>query len=111
LAALEYLGTLADIDDSPVDLVTVSAEFDDRVVETVNPASLPGWDATPPDASVRFGTQWARERRSVVLRVPSVMVPAEWNFVVNPEHPDFARAVEVGDAQPFALDQRLLRRR
>lgn len=111
MAALEYLGTLVDIDDAPADLVTVVAEFDERVVETVDVGSMPGWDATPSDASVRFGSQWIRDRRSVVLRVPSVMIPGESNFVLNPEHPDFGRVVRVGNAQSFAFDPRLLRRR
>lgn len=111
MAALEYLGTLVDLDDAPADLVTVWAEFDERAIEAVDPAALPGWDATPPDVSVRYGTDWVRERRSVVLRVPSVVIPVEDNFVLNPEHPHFERAVRIGDAQPFAFDRRLLRRR
>lgn len=111
MAALEYLGTLVDIDDAPADLVAVAAEFEESVVEEVDAAKLAGWDATPPSASVRFGTQWARERRTVALRVPSVMIPFESNFVLNPEHPDFARSVRVHASQPFAFDQRLLRRR
>jgi RES domain-containing protein len=89
----------------------VWAEFDERAIEAVDVAAVPGWDATPPDASIRFGTDWARERRSVVLRVPSVVVRSESNFVLNPEHPDFARTVRIGDAEPFAFDPRLLRRR
>jgi RES domain-containing protein len=111
LAALEYLGTLVDLDDAPADLVAVAAQFDEAVVEAVDAAALAGWDATPPDASVRFGTRWARERRSVVLRVPSVMIRHEFNFVLNPEHPDYDRAVTCGDAEPFTFDRRLLRRR
>jgi RES domain-containing protein len=111
LAALEYLGTLVDLDDAPADIVAVAAQFDEAIVEAVDAAALRGWDAMPPDASVRFGSQWARERRSVVLRVPSVMIRSESNFVLNPEHPDFDRAVTFGDAEPFALDPRLLRRR
>lgn len=109
MAALEYLGTLADINDAPADLLAVVAELDENAVETVDVASLPGWDAMPPDVSVRFGSDWARERRSVALRVPSVMIRSEQNYVLNPEHPDFKRAVVVRDAQPFTFDQRLLR--
>jgi RES domain-containing protein len=109
LAALEYLGTLVDLDDAPADLVAVPAQFDESVVETVGVASLWGWDATPPIASVRFGTEWARARRSVVLRVPSMMIRSESNFVLNPEHPDFTNAVRVGVAEPFRFDPRLVR--
>jgi RES domain-containing protein len=109
LAALEYLGTLVDLNDAPADLVAVVAELDENAVETVDAALLPGWDATPPDVSVGFGSDWARERRSVALRVPSVIIPSEPNYMLNPEHPDFHRAVSVGPAQKFAFDQRLMR--
>lgn len=87
------------------------AEFDENVVETVDVDAVPGWDAAVPDASGRFGTTWAHEQRSVVLRVPSVVIRSEWNFVLNPEHPDFKHAVRIGELQPFAFDRRLLRRR
>ncbi len=109
MAALEYLGTLGDMGDAPDDLVAVAAELDENAVETLAVASLVGWDAIPADVSVRFGSAWARERRSVALRVPSVMIPSEANYVLNPEHPDFDRAVVVGDGQSFTFDPRLLR--
>jgi RES domain-containing protein len=109
LATLEYLGTLVDINDAPADLVAVTAELDDDAVETVDVASLPGWDALPPEASVRFGSDWIRKRRSVALRVPSVMIRSELNYVLNPEHPDFHAALAASDPQPFTFDQRLLR--
>lgn len=109
LSALEYLGTLVDINDAPADLVAVDADLDDNAVETVDVTSLPGWDAIPPDASVRFGSAWIHERRSVALRVPSVMIRSEANYVLNPDHPNFQDAIIVRDSHPFAFDQRLLR--
>ena len=55
-------------------------------------AALPvGWDARPPSrTSIAFGSAWLRARRSAVLVVPSVIVPEERNFVVNPAHPGSA---------------------
>src|SRR5574337_688389 len=38
-----------------------------------------------------LGAEWAREGRSAVLTVPSVIVPAESNYLINPLHPDFKR--------------------
>lgn len=54
----------------------------------------------------RFGSAWARSRRSVALRVPSAVVPGEFNYLLNPEHPDFAR-LRVSAAEPFSFDPRL----
>jgi RES domain-containing protein len=55
----------------------------------------------------RIGDEWARSRRSAVLRVPSVVV-FETNLILNPEHPDFSR-IRFTDPQPFRFDVRLLR--
>jgi RES domain-containing protein len=44
---------------------------------------------------------------SAVLSVPSAVVPAERNYLLNPAHPDFER-IEMGEPRPFRFDQRLL---
>ena len=52
-------------------------------------ASLPvGWDAEPPGrASIGFGTDWIRSGSGALLVVPSVIVPEEFNILINPQHP------------------------
>ncbi|MCC5840033.1 MAG: RES family NAD+ phosphorylase [Opitutales bacterium] len=55
-----------------------------------------------------FGAAWLRAQTSVALRVPSALVPEEPNYVLNPEHRDFAHLV-FGDRKNFAFDRRLLR--
>lgn len=56
-------------------------------------ADLPAdWAAVPPArGSIELGTNWARANRSLVLYVPSVLVPEEANAVLNPSHPEFTR--------------------
>jgi RES domain-containing protein len=44
----------------------------------------------------------------LALAVPSVIVPEELNYVLNPEHPTFTR-LRVGRPMPFFLDPRPLR--
>jgi RES domain-containing protein len=54
------------------------------------------------DAQLRaFGDYWFDEKLSVTLRVPSAVVPGEWNYLLNPAHPDFARIVA---ARPIAFE-------
>lgn len=48
-----------------------------------------------PKALTAFGTEWARERGSAVLAVPSAVIPAETNYLLNPLHPDFRR-IKIG---------------
>jgi len=55
-----------------------------------------GWDAEPAgQVSIQFGITWARSGRSVVLVVPSVIVPEERNVLINPGHGDSARITAV----------------
>lgn len=89
----------------------VGAQVDAKLVEELPPADLPpGWNATPAGrASASVGDRWFREQRSVALRVPSVVVPREANYLVNPVHPDFGRVV-CGEPERLRIDPRLARK-
>jgi RES domain-containing protein len=53
-----------------------------------------------------FGTAWAHEARSLVLHVPSAVVPEEGNAVLNPRHPEFA-GVRMSIGRDFHYDPRM----
>ncbi len=57
---------------------------------TVSLANLPqAWLAEPPGAaSIDFGERWLQACTHLLLLVPSIFVPEEWNIVINPAHPD-----------------------
>lgn len=107
LAALESLVHLA----PPISFrfVAFRLEFDEALVEGV-PLSLlpPDWTEEPPSRSTQdLGDRWVRESRSVILEVPSVLIPGESNYLINPGHPEF-RSVAIGPAEAFAFNPRLL---
>ena len=72
-------------------------------------AALPDdWADTPaPLSCARYGDKWAASNQSLILRVPSVIVPWESNFLLNPAHPD-GNLVKIGEAQSFDFDPRLI---
>lgn len=74
-----------------VEIRIPDADWEAAPMETV--ASLPiGWDAAPAGlASIRYGTEWLRSRRSAVLVLPSVIVPEEACVLINPAHPQIAQ--------------------
>lgn len=88
--------------------VTFEVTFDDAMVETLNVKDLPrSWRRSPPPAALqRIGDAWISGRTTAVLRVPSVVVPMEWNYLLNPEHPDFRR-ITIGPRRPVQFDPRL----
>ncbi len=71
-------------------------------------ADLPtDWETIPaPPALRRLGTQWLQSAQTAVLAVPSVIVPFEWNYLLNPLHRDFA-TIHIGNPQPYRFDPRL----
>ena len=87
---------------------TVPVTFDAELVETVGPEILPpDWRSLPsPFALKRIGDEWVHSKRSCVLEVPSVIVPHESNFVLNPNHPEFA-SLEIGEPINLDIDKRL----
>ena len=107
LAALELLVHM-EVRFAPPDFVLIPADVPDDRVASLASTDLPGnWRTVPAPSSTReIGTKWARERSSLALRVPSVVIPEEHNVLLNPEHPD-AGLVEVGPPLPFVFDPRL----
>jgi len=53
-----------------------------------------------------IGSDWAKRRSSAVLAVPSSVIPAETNYLLNPLHPSYAK-IEIGEPQDFITDLRL----
>ncbi len=105
LAALESLVHL----NPPVmfSYVALSAGFDEALVEKA--VELPAdWRDQPVPASTKaIGDLWVKEARSAVLELPSVIIPGESNFLINPAHPDFQK-IAIGKPEPFGFDSRLL---
>lgn len=108
MAALEYFVQL-DIGDAPDDLVAVVADIPTQVPRShVTISDLPtNWRTYPaPEALADLGTTWARARQTAVLVVPSVVIPHERNYLLNPAHPAFS-AIRVGTPESFAFDARM----
>jgi RES domain-containing protein len=74
-------------------LVRVSATtraWDARVI--FDPDQHVGWDAVPPgQVSINWGAGWLASAASLLAAVPSVVVPDEFNVLINPRHPDIAK--------------------
>lgn len=85
------------------------ARFSEEKVSVVSASDLPdGWDQHPPSSPPqRIGDQWVSRGASVALRVPSVVVPYSYNYMLNPSHPLFEE-VEIGSGESLPVDRRLI---
>jgi RES domain-containing protein len=107
LASLEMVVNLP----SPAllqEFVRIPIQFELQLVQILPDTELPrDWNSRPISPSTRaVGDRWVKERRSAVLRVPSVVVPEEYNYLLNPAHPDFVR-ICIDQTEIYHFDPRL----
>lgn len=112
LALLEYLVHLsgASLDELPP-LVLITLELPTgAAVEELTLHQLPsGWQLAEPGVARRGANEWLQERRTLILKVPSVVMPSSFNLLLNPLHQDLEK-VEIAQMQPFQLDSRLFQK-
>lgn len=87
--------------------VVASISFHEEQVTRLSTKVLPpGWkNPVAPAALKKFGDRWIRGAKHLVLAVPSVVIPGEWNFLINPLHPEFA-ATRKSAPMRFGYDPR-----
>lgn len=78
-------------------------------VEVPNALEIETIHSLPADPNLfrQLGDEWLEAGETVALRVPSVLVPLQWNLIINPQHPSAAE-IRVVERTPFAFDSRLL---
>ncbi len=106
LALLEML-----VQDEPLraHYVLIPAHLHENVsLETLDTTVLPKDWRTPAgrEALQTLGSAWLRQARTCVLVVPSAVMPAELNYLINPLHPDF-KHIALGEPETLNTDMRL----
>lgn len=65
------------------------------------------WNEVPaPRSTMEFGTAHLQKGRYLALKLPSVIIPTEYNFILNPLHPDFKK-IRIKEVLPFNFDARI----
>jgi RES domain-containing protein len=106
-ALLEMLVHL-DRDIIPTTYRLLKVTFPETVaIQDINDRILPSDWRNHPAATRELGDAWLDHSLSALLRVPSVIVPSAWNFLLNPAHPDAAR-VAIDEVVNAPFDPRLL---
>ncbi|MGD0499795.1 MAG: RES family NAD+ phosphorylase [Bryobacteraceae bacterium] len=97
------------MEDIPVALRYAEIETPDAVsTETVGADALGRNGHADLEATRQAGDEWLRSRRAALLRVPSVIVPATWNVLINPRHPESAQ-IRIVRVHNHPIDRWLLR--
>ena len=109
LAALEIL-VHAEFPEIRLEYVSIPVEIGKEYIQKLPEARWPrDWQSEPAPLSARkLGDDWLLSGHSAVLEVPSKIIPAEKNYLINPLHPDFGK-LWIGKKNKFSFDSRLVR--
>jgi RES domain-containing protein len=93
--------------DVPPNYTLLGVEANARVsLERLEVSTLPA-DWTKRLEIIReIGTTWLREQRSCLLRIPSALVPATFNIILNPLHVDASR-LHIRSVVKYPFDPRI----
>jgi RES domain-containing protein len=109
-AAIVVLEKLVHLDPVNIESDLMLGQFEaDLAVEDVWPAGVDLWEnGLADEAWTRSsGDAWLAGKSSALLRVPSAIIPEEFNYVFNPKHPDADKLKKISE-RPFNFDGRLL---
>ncbi len=106
---------------SLLELLIYNASYDELQNNYLMKIEIPG---IPEDSitSINVKKQWQKDigysrfigdsflstRKNIVLKVPSAIIPEEYNIIINPLHPDFKKIKIIGSS-PFEFDSRLFK--
>jgi RES domain-containing protein len=69
----------------------------------------PYWNSFPHSQFTQeIGDGFIKTNQFLVLKVPSAVVQGDFNFLINPKHPDFG-LIKVIQTEPFNFDKRLFK--
>jgi RES domain-containing protein len=95
--------------DLPTDRYYVEIDIPDdvEILELLMEDLPENWDAKPPALETQhIGDDFVNSNSAAVLKVPSAIVPQEFNYLINPSHP-YASRITLVSKTLIAFDSRL----
>ena len=107
LAVLEYAVNVS-LNDMPFELSIVTINVPDEGHLELSTNDLPdGWHRQEVTGEAQnFGNSLLEKAEHIILKMPSAVIPQEYNYLINPQHPDF-RKIKIVDVASFSFDKRL----
>lgn len=108
LAALEVLAN-KNVMRSTKNLCLTVFEIETKLIKNLTVSELPThWKEYPGSSELeKIGDQFSNQNEYLLLKVPSVLVEDEFNFLMNVNHP-FAHTIKIIEVKPFSFDYRLM---
>jgi RES domain-containing protein len=107
LALLEYTVNI-NIDDIPRALSIITLDIPDEDIYELKQSRLPGdWrDVPTPSSTKDLGSNLLNEAKNAVIKIPSAIIANEFNYILNPKHPN-SKNFKITDIKDFVYDIRI----
>lgn len=91
-------------------VMAISIADEDRLVKQIHIRDLPAnWRLFAAYSNLQnIGSHWYTSQESLVLKVPSAVIPFGYNYIINTEHPEFTANVSLVRTEDYFWDSRLL---
>lgn len=107
LALVEALAHLrAELDAMPTSLRLLAIDIQPRATHASCPELPTGWQANEPTTQA-LGDKWLDAQRSLLMKVPSAILPHAHSCLINPRHRQAATHLTEVDEGPVWIDPRL----
>ena len=109
LAALEILVHISTNNVQPIDFSILSIFSPENSIDEIPFTALKTEiDKNGLNSNFKFiGDNWIKSNSSFLLKVPSIVIPEEYNYLVNPLHKNFNK-VKIVENKLFRFDNRLV---
>lgn len=90
-------------------VIVISIADDDYLIKQIFIKDLPrNWRNTSAYPSLqKIGSEWYINQETLLLKVPSAVIPLEYNYIINIDHPEFSRCVKLIGNEDYFYDSRL----
>jgi len=95
----------------PINYYMISIEVTVAGITKIEIPDLPNdWNRNPFARSTQYiGDDFLKANKNLILQVPSATVTGDFNYIINPKHPDF-NSLKITKTEPFEFDSRLFKR-
>ncbi|NRR28685.1 RES family NAD+ phosphorylase [Oxalobacteraceae bacterium] len=109
ITALEKFVHIGSAPLPPLLLVAIDIPDSTTVFDPGLAGMPPAWAAMPTSATAQaLGKRFLSSGAELAMKVPSAIIPEEFNIVINPQHPDYAN-VGLSVVRRFTFDTRMFK--
>lgn len=90
-------------------VMVISVADDDSLYKQIKINELPyHWRTMAAYSELqKIGSGWYNSMETLVLKIPSAIIPLEYNFMINTEHPNFREKISLVRTEDYFWDSRL----